>query len=45
VLFGLIDNDPASYRSLNQDWQPTAPAAQPATFGLADLLGFATGAT
>jgi hypothetical protein len=45
VLFGLIDNDPQSHRTLDPDWQPTAPAAQPGTFGLADLLSFAIGAT
>jgi hypothetical protein len=45
VLFGLIDNDPRSYRAVDPDWQPSAPAARPGAFGLADLLGFATGIT
>ncbi len=37
VLIGLLRADPASYLSLEPDWQPTLPAAGP-VFGLADLL-------
>ncbi len=44
VLFGLIDNDPLSYRTREPSWRPAAPAAQPGAFELADLLSFATGA-
>lgn len=37
VLIGLLRADPASYLSLESDWEPTLPAAGP-TFGLAGLL-------
>jgi hypothetical protein len=37
VLIGLLRADPASYLSLEPDWQPGLPAAG-ATFGLTDLL-------
>jgi hypothetical protein len=37
VLIGLLRADPASYLSLEPDWQPTLPAAGDA-FGLTDLL-------
>jgi hypothetical protein len=37
VLLGLLRADPASYLSLEPDWEPTLPAAG-ARFGLADLL-------
>jgi hypothetical protein len=37
VLIGLLRADPASYLSLEADWQPTLPAAGD-TFGLTDLL-------
>jgi len=37
VLIGLLRADPASYLSLEPDWQPTLPAAG-SGFGLADLL-------
>lgn len=37
VLIGLLRADPASYLSLESDWEPTLPAAGP-TFGLAELL-------
>ncbi|HET6989535.1 MAG TPA: peroxidase family protein [Kribbella sp.] len=37
VLIGLLRADPASYLSLEPDWQPTLPAAGP-TFDLTDLL-------
>ncbi|MFF0342655.1 peroxidase family protein [Kribbella sp. NPDC004875] len=37
VLIGLLRADPASYLSLEPDWQPTLPAAG-AAFGLTDLL-------
>ncbi|MEV4262790.1 peroxidase family protein [Kribbella sp. NPDC049584] len=37
VLIGLLRADPASYLSLEPDWQPMLPAAGD-TFGLTDLL-------
>jgi hypothetical protein len=37
VLIGLLRADPASYLSLEPDWEPILPAAGP-DFGLADLL-------
>ena len=37
VLIGLLRADPASYLSLEPDWEPTLPAAGPA-FDLTDLL-------
>ena len=37
VLIGLLRADPASYLSLEPDWEPDLPAAGPG-FGLADLL-------
>jgi hypothetical protein len=37
VLIGLLRADPASYLSLEPDWEPTLPAAGPA-YGLADLI-------
>ena len=37
VLTGLIDADPASYRSREPDWTPTLPA-RGERFGLIDLL-------
>jgi hypothetical protein len=37
VLIGLLRADPASFLSLEPDWEPTLPAAGPG-FGLADLL-------
>ncbi len=37
VLLGLLRADPASYLSLEPDWQPVLPAAGPG-FGFADLL-------
>ena len=37
VLIGLLRADPASYLSLEPDWEPTLPAAGPG-FSLADLL-------
>ncbi|TDW92367.1 peroxidase family protein [Kribbella sp. VKM Ac-2566] len=37
VLIGLLRADPASYLSLEPDWQPNLPAAGE-TFGLTDLL-------
>ncbi len=43
VLVALIDRDPGSFRSAEPGWHPTLPAAQTGTFGLADLLVFATG--
>jgi hypothetical protein len=45
VLFGLIDNDPQSYRTREPNWRPTAPAAQVGEFGVADVLSFATSAS
>jgi hypothetical protein len=37
VLIGLLRADPASYLSLELDWEPTLPAAGP-SYGLADLI-------
>jgi hypothetical protein len=37
VLVGIIDADPASFRSVEPDWTPTLPARSGA-FGLADIL-------
>jgi hypothetical protein len=37
VLVGMIDADPASFRSAEPDWTPTLPARDGA-FGLADIL-------
>ncbi|MCY1139030.1 peroxidase [Actinoplanes sp. Pm04-4] len=37
VLLGLLRADPASYLSLEPDWQPLLPARE-SSFGLADLL-------
>jgi hypothetical protein len=37
VLVGIIDSDPASYRSIDPSWEPTLPAAGE-RFGLVDLL-------
>jgi hypothetical protein len=37
VLIGLLRADPASFLSLEPDWEPTLPAAGPG-FGLANLL-------
>jgi len=44
VLLGIIDHDPESYRAVEQDWQPTLPAAHPGRFGIADLLATAEAA-
>jgi len=39
VLVGIIDADPASFRSVDPDWTPTAlPARRAGAFGLADIL-------
>ena len=38
VLVGILDADPESFRSLDREWQPTLPTADPVHFGLADLL-------
>jgi hypothetical protein len=40
VLVGIVDDDPASYRSVDPSWRPTLPAAEDGSFGLADLLVF-----
>jgi hypothetical protein len=40
VLVGIVDDDPASYRSVDPSWRPTLPAAQDGSIGLADLLVF-----
>jgi hypothetical protein len=39
VLIGLLRADPASYLSLEPDWEPTLPATG-SGFGMADLLTF-----
>ncbi|MDW5594231.1 peroxidase family protein [Conexibacter stalactiti] len=38
VLVGIIDADPASFRSLDPGWMPTLPARRAGAFGLADIL-------
>lgn len=38
VLLGIVDADPASYRAVAPDWQPTLPAHDPGRFTLVDLL-------
>lgn len=38
VLLGLIDRDPASFRSVDPTWRPTLPAATPGSFTVADLF-------
>jgi hypothetical protein len=43
VLVGIIDADPASFRSVDPGWTPTLPARRAGAFGLADIL--APGAT
>src|SRR3954447_14491644 len=40
VLLGIVDADPASYRSVDPSWRPTLPAVQNGPLGLADLLLF-----
>lgn len=42
VLIGLLRADPASYLSLEPDWEPILPAGGP-DFGLADLLTLTLG--
>jgi hypothetical protein len=37
VLVGIIDSDPASFRSVDPQWQPTLPGRR-GSFGLADIL-------
>jgi hypothetical protein len=38
VLVGIIDADPASFRSVDPGWMPTLPARTTGAFGLADIL-------
>jgi hypothetical protein len=38
VLVGIIDGDPASFRSVDPSWTPTLPARHGGAFGLADIL-------
>jgi hypothetical protein len=38
VLVGIIDADPESFRSVDRRWQPTLPANEPGSFGIADIL-------
>ena len=38
VLVGIIDADPASFRSIDPGWTPTLPARRTGAFGLADIL-------
>jgi hypothetical protein len=40
VLLGIVDADPASYRSVDPSWRPTLPALRDGSFGLTDLLAF-----
>jgi hypothetical protein len=42
VLLGIVDADPASYRSVDPSWRPTLPAAQDGSFGLEELLAFSS---
>ncbi len=38
VLVGIVDADPASFRTVEPGWQPTLPGRRPGAFGLADVL-------
>lgn len=38
VLVGIVDADPASFRSIAPDWTPTVPGHDAGRFGLADVL-------
>jgi hypothetical protein len=38
VLVGIVDYDPLSYRSVEPDWSPTLPSADPDRYTLIDLL-------
>jgi hypothetical protein len=38
VLVGIVDADPASFRSVDPGWTPTLPARRAGAFGLADIL-------
>jgi hypothetical protein len=38
VLVGIIDGDPASFRSVDPGWSPTLPGRRAGAFGLADIL-------
>jgi hypothetical protein len=40
VLLGMLDADPRSYRSADEDWTPILPATVPGAFTMADLLRF-----
>jgi hypothetical protein len=42
VFVAMLDHDPGSFRALAPEWTPTLPAAHPGTFGMADLLHFAS---
>lgn len=41
VLLGLLDGDPLSFLSVEPNWTPELPAAQPGEFTMADLIRFA----
>lgn len=41
VLIGLLDGDPASYRSAEVEWHPVLPSTKPDDFTIVDLLRFA----
>jgi len=43
VLLGIVDGDPASFRSLDPSWRPTLPSRIPGRFTLIDLLSPAQG--
>ena len=38
VLVGIVDYDPLSYRTVQPDWRPTLPSADPNRYTLIDLL-------
>jgi hypothetical protein len=38
VLVGIIDADPASFRSVDRAWTPSLRAHSTGSFGLADIL-------
>jgi hypothetical protein len=41
VLLGMIDADPRSYRSADEEWAPVLPGAEAGAFNMAALLRFA----
>lgn len=41
VLLGLLEGDPLSFLSVEPNWTPELPGAQPGEFTMADLVRFA----